>query len=387
MASVVTAPLLPGLHAQPHARAVLEGALAPGTRPSHAYLLHGPAGSGKRAAARAFAAALLDDEARPLETIPERIAHGTHPDLTWVTPSGAGEMLVADVEEPVVAAAARTPFEAPRRVFVIERVEQMNDDAANRLLKTLEEPPAFVHMLLLTDRAAAVAPTIASRCQHVRFNPLSPATIADGLEDVEPKRALACARLALGDAERAAELASASGAAMRAAAEAFVRSALGAETDRPDADRSKIDQRGWLAMLEQASAAGDAAGQEAQERLELEVELLPAKERKRYEREAGDARRRGERRARTHALDQMLVLCELWLRDALCVAEGAPELVHAVDRLGALQEDAHEIGAERLRDAIALVEDARLALPQNVSEELALEALAYRLQSVSGSAD
>ena len=64
-----------------------------------------------------------------------------HPDLTWVAPSGAAEMLVADIEEPVVAAATRTPFEARRRVFVIERAETMNDQAANRMLKTLEEPP------------------------------------------------------------------------------------------------------------------------------------------------------------------------------------------------------------------------------------------------------
>ena len=62
----------------------------------------------------------------------ERIARGAHPDLTWVTPSGAAEMLVADIEEPVVAAATRTPFESARRVFVIEAVETMNDQAANR---------------------------------------------------------------------------------------------------------------------------------------------------------------------------------------------------------------------------------------------------------------
>ena len=80
------------------------------------------------------------------------MARGSHPDLTWVTPSGAAEMLVADVAEPVVAAAARTPFESARRVFVIEEAHTLNDQAANRMLKTLEEPPDFVHLLLLTDR-------------------------------------------------------------------------------------------------------------------------------------------------------------------------------------------------------------------------------------------
>ncbi len=69
-----------------------------------------------------------------------------------MTPSGAAEMLVADIEEPVVAAATRTPFESARRVFVIEAADTMNDQAANRMLKTLEEPPAFTHLLLLADR-------------------------------------------------------------------------------------------------------------------------------------------------------------------------------------------------------------------------------------------
>src|SRR5262249_57916265 len=84
-------------------------------RPSAAALFHGPAGSGKRAIAREFAAALLMDGARDPGGVAERVARGSHPDLSWVTPSGAAEMLVSDIEEPVVAAATRTPFESSRR--------------------------------------------------------------------------------------------------------------------------------------------------------------------------------------------------------------------------------------------------------------------------------
>jgi DNA polymerase-3 subunit delta' len=200
--------LLPGIDAQAHARAVLLPALAPHGHPSHAYLFHGPAGTGKRAVARAFAAALLADGARSPETVAERVARDSHPDLTWVTPSGAAEMLVADVEEPVVAADARTPFESARRVFVIERAETMNDQAANRMLKTLEEPPPFTHLLLLADRREDVLATIASRCQSVRFDPLPSALIARRLAgdggasadgagshaDTDADRTLACAR-------------------------------------------------------------------------------------------------------------------------------------------------------------------------------------------------
>jgi DNA polymerase-3 subunit delta' len=378
---------LEGLEAQPHARAVLTPALAPGASPSHAYLFHGPAGTGKRAVAQAFAAALLEEGARSPDTVAERVTRRSHPDLTWVTPSGAAEMLVADIEEPVVAAATRTPFESARRVFVIEGADTMNDQAANRMLKTLEEPPAFTHLLLLADRREDVLATIASRCQPVRFDPLPSALIArrlaavsggakgaDGGQDgdgVAGERANACARLALGDAGLAERLASDEGEALRARAEDYVRSALAGETGR----------RMWVELLDVAKAAGVAAGERAQARTEAELELVPGKERKRYEREAAESRRRGERRERTATLDLGLRLAELWLRDVLCVHEGAPELVYAVDRRAQLEQDADGRDAVVLRRGVELVADARLSLSLNVSEELALEALAYRLQA------
>ncbi len=363
---------LPGIDAHPHARAVLIPALPPQGSPSHAYLFHGPAGTGKRAVARGFAAALLADGARNPATVAERVARDCHPDLTWVTPSGAAEMLVADIEEPVVAAATRTPFESRRRVFVIEAAERMNDQVANRLLKTLEEPPAFTHLLLLADRREDVLATVTSRCQHVRFDPLPSTLIARRIEGVEGVRARACARLALGDAEVAARLASEEGEVLRAGAEEFVRCALeGSTGGRP-----------WLGLLELAKAAGTAAGERAQERMERELELLPAKERRRYEREGAEAKRRGERRARTVTLDLGLRLAELWLRDMLCVREGARELVYAVDRVEQLCQDALDRDASALRRAVELVADTRLSLSVNVSEELALEALAYRLEGL-----
>jgi DNA polymerase-3 subunit delta' len=370
-ASVRATAALPGIDAHPHARAVLVPALALQGSPSHAYLFHGPAGTGKRTIARAFASALLAEGARDPDTVAERVRRDSHPDLTWVRPSGAAEMLVSDIEEPVVAAATRTPFESARRVFVLEGVDAMNDQAANRLLKTLEEPPSFVHLLLLTDRREDVMATIASRCQQVRFDPLPSARIAERLEGVEGERARACARLASGNGRLAARLAREEGAVLRASAEDFVRSALaGSTAGRP-----------WLGLLEAAKAAGASAGLEAQDAMASELELLPSKERKRYEREALEASRRGERRVRTQTLDLALQLGELWLRDLLCLCEGAPELIHAVDRRAELEHDAggRETGA--LRAGIELVGESRLSLSLNVSEELALEALAYRLEA------
>ncbi|HXD55730.1 MAG TPA: hypothetical protein VN618_13310 [Solirubrobacteraceae bacterium] len=369
---------LPDPDRHPHAAAVLGPALAPGGRPSHAYLFHGPPGSGKRSVARGFAAALLAEGgagSAGAGSVGERVARDSHPDLTWVRPSGAAEMLVSDIEEPVVAAATRTPFESRRRVFVIESAETMNDQAANRLLKTLEEPPSFAHLVLLADRLADVLPTIVSRCQLVRFDPLPPEQIERSLVagGASPASARACARLASGDVAMAERLAGEEGRALRAVGERYARAALTGETaGRP-----------WLELLEAARAAGTAAGELIGERLAAQAELLPSKERKRHEREGLDARRRGERRARTATLDLGMALAELWLRDVLCVIEGASDLVFAVDRLEALEEDAAGARAATVERAIELVGAARLSLSVNVSEELALESVAYEVGALA----
>src|SRR4051794_14169697 len=236
------------LDQHPHAAAVLGAALE--GAPAHAYLLHGPAGTGKRAAARDFAAELLARGAKDPENARTRTRHGTHPDLTWVAPSGAHEMLRRDVDEAVVAAAAHTPFEARHRVFVLERADTMNDEAANSLLKTLEEPPAYVVLLLLTDRPTQVLPTIASRCQPVRFDPLKPEQLAAQLQGIPHETAAACARLSLGDGEKARELAFGDGPKLRAAAEQLARAPL---------HKATAATKPWRAVIEQARARGAAA--------------------------------------------------------------------------------------------------------------------------------
>jgi len=358
------------LDQHPHAAAVLGSALAEGGRPAHAYLLHGPAGSGKRDVARDFAAQLLARGVADPDNARVRVAHGAHPDLTWVAPSGAHEMLRRDVDEAVVSAAARTPFEAPHRVFVLERADTMNDEAANALLKTLEEPPPYVVLLLLTDRPGQVLPTIASRCQGVRFDPLPTAALAQRLQSrgVAPEAAEACARLSLGDGERALALALGDGPALRARAEAFARAPLHGRAEQA-----------WKPLLEQARALGAAARGQVEAALAEELAFLPKKEHRRRETEFTERARRAERRAETQAIDHALQLAGLWYRDLACVAAGAPELAHHADRTEALAEDAGRTPAA-LRTALELVDDTRARLAFNVTYELACEALSYRLE-------
>jgi DNA polymerase III subunit delta' len=359
------------LDRHPHARAVLASALGPEGNPSHAYLFHGPGGAGKRSVARAVAAELLVSGS-PDPGARSRVASGAHPDLTWVAPSGAHEILVSDIDGPVVAAASKTPFESARRVFVIERVDELGDEAANRMLKTLEEPAAFVHLILLTDRLVDVLPTIRSRCQLVRFDAPPLATVAQELTalGVQAATALACARLALGDADRARALAGPDGAALRGAAEAFARDALAGET---------AGRKPWMGLLKAVRARGESVRAELEGRAAGELELYPRKEHKRVKTEWDDRIRRVRRRVETSALDLALQLVSLWFADLAYLAWGADELVRHADRSAELAEDAGP-DPGRLRRAIELVEDTRQRFQLNVSEDLACEALAYRLE-------
>jgi DNA polymerase III subunit delta' len=355
---------------------VLAPVLSGQAEPSHAYLFHGPGGAGKRSAARALAAELLAAGSPEPEGARARARAGSHPDLTWVVPSGAHEILVSDIDQPVVAAASKTPFEGARRVFVIERVDELGDEAANRMLKTLEEPSGFVHLLLLTDRLTEVLPTISSRCQLVRFDAPSLDGVARKLGElgVTSETASALARISLGEPDQAGALASSAGAALRAAAEDFARAALaGREWDR----------RAWQDILAAARSRGEAVRGELEERANAELELYPRRERKRVETEWTERIRRARRRAETAALDVALQLVALWYADLAALAWGAHKLVRHSDRLEELRAD---LGPrpERLMEAVELVEETRRRFVLNVSEELALEALASRLETVLG---
>jgi len=334
-------------------------------------LRHGGPG---RSAARALAAELLAAGAPDPDGARARALSGVHPDLTWVAPSGAHEILVSDIDGPVVSAASKTPFESSRRVFVIERVDELGDEAANRMLKTLEEPAPFVHLILLTDRPGEVLPTIRSRCQVVRFDALPVDDLAGTLRGlgVSEQGALACARLALGDGQRARELAAPEGRALRSAAERFACAAL-----RDEASRSKP----WSELLAAVRTRGESVRTELESRAEAELELSPRRDRKRIENEWSERMRRSRRRVETAALDLALQVVSLWYADLAALAYGAQELVRHCDRVRELESDTGA-DAHALQAAIELVEDTRARFLLNVSEELACEALAYRLERV-----
>lgn len=180
---------------------------------SHAYLFTGPPNVGKGTLARAFAAALLcQSEDRPCGTCQacHLVASGNHPDLFWVQPeSGVGHLKVEQVRE-LQHHLSLTPNMASHRVAVLDRFDQATPSAANALLKTLEEPPEFVVLILLAPDTDSLLPTIVSRCQVIPLRPIPRQEIVGALQTrwgVDPERARLLAHLSggrLGWAVRAA---------------------------------------------------------------------------------------------------------------------------------------------------------------------------------------
>lgn len=380
---------------QPRARVALGAALA--STPSHAYLFRGPRGAGKAAVARAFAAEILAAEATDPDDARRRalIDPSPHPDLVWLRPRGAQHM-VEEVRERVIRASSYRPFEAEKRVFVIEAAEQMRDESQNALLKTLEEPPDFVHLILLTAEPSMLLETIASRCQPIDFTPLPPEAVEAQLSGAGSAEEIAAvARLSAGNLARAKFLLSDSGRALRAAALALgavggdsadaPRGSEVAPEDAPGASRSVSGespptalQTPWRALLDAAERVGDEAEAITREMLEEEAEAGV----KRSARDISDEAKRAGRRRRTEILDLGLELSAGWFRDLAAAASGGVEVVYSKDRVAELQSRAAALDPSRPRRAAELVQDTRRRLDLNVSEELALEALAFRLAAV-----
>jgi DNA polymerase-3 subunit delta' len=161
--------------------ALLRRVVAAG-RPPHALLVTGPPNVGKGALARSLAQALLcTDVQKPCGKC--RACHlvttGNHPDLRWVEPEG-GSLKIAQVRE-LTRQLTLSPLEGPWQIAVLDHFELATAGAANALLKTLEEPPPSVILVLLAQQAEALLPTIVSRCQVIPLRPIPRAIIERAL--------------------------------------------------------------------------------------------------------------------------------------------------------------------------------------------------------------
>ncbi len=190
---------------QPEAVAQLRGSVA---QPVHAYMFVGPHGSGRWAAAKAFAAELLAIDLEPdgAERATRLALRGQHPDLVRIDPAGA-QYRDEDVGV-LITEASRAPIEGRRKVIVADRFHTANATVIGRLLKTLEEPPESTIIVLLSEEVPDEQVTIASRCLTVRFGPVPHAAVVTWLKDqgVRAEDAETVALASGGDLRRAGDL-------------------------------------------------------------------------------------------------------------------------------------------------------------------------------------
>ncbi|HSP74142.1 MAG TPA: DNA polymerase III subunit [Gaiellaceae bacterium] len=345
---------------QLEAKRLLDAALEDG--PAHAYLFHGPRGVGKREAARQFAAELLGGD--------PRVRRGAHPDLYVL--EALGEMIRIDVIRELRRDLHMRPFEADRRVYLIFDANLLGQEAADALLKDLEEPPSYAVIVLVADDLGPLPDTIRSRCQLVPFTRLSERAVRDEISArapaLEPAEAASLARLAAGRLDRVARLLDPASAERR---EALLEVARAVYTD-PAFEPGKAAQL----VLDGARRRGAEAKQAA----EVELALLDL-----TTREAEQRVRRAGRGAERDELLAGLEELESWYRDLVVVAIGAERAVAHADRLDVLAADGTTERLAGAQRACELVRETWRAFEEfNLSPALAFEALFVRLREELG---
>lgn len=310
---------------------LLKRALANG-RVAHAYLLTGPPQIGKRLLAVNFAQALncLSDTngEKPCGQCLScsKIAHGNHPDVQII--EGEGGTLKIDQMRTLRHEAALSPLEGHWKVYIVRQMEQATPEAANCLLKTLEEPPPNVILMLTTNEAETLLPTIVSRCQVLNLRPLATETVQNVLQErwgVDVQRAELLAHLCGG-------------------------------------------RLGWAVTASQDDAILD----QRERLLDEMMELLSQGRVERLEYAEQISRHAG-------AASDLLPLWISWWRDLLLTASSSSVGIINIDRENTLRKQAQQYSLSQVRDFVEALRTAAWRLEHNANTRLTLEVLMLNL--------
>lgn len=319
---------------------------------THAYLICGPAGCGHEQIARRFAASLVaGEDAEQFDAA----VRGSHPDVHVTKPASSAGYLVDQVRE-VVHDATLAPVRAESKVYIVCDADRMKGAPANAFLKTLEEPPQSVHIILLAASEGGVLNTIRSRCQVLSVS--APASQAGGEAD-SPKAEVAGRVLA---------------ALARGASN---RTVLAMAKDLVAAAAEGIDD------LKDAHAAAEKEA----------ADYLTSGARK----DLADAHKREVTMEQRASYIELLAACEAWLRDCMMVAAGTSQLCSTdsaaaqgslgldVEGAGAFvdpakEETAHNAGISGIISAIEAVGATRRRIACNVTPQLAFEAMLFEIR-------
>lgn len=182
---------------------------------SHAYIINGERNAGKEFAAKTFAMALQCEDRKDTEPCHEchsckQALSGNHPDIIFITHEKPGTIGVEDIRRQINSDVVIKPYSGPKKIYIISEGEKMTVQAQNALLKTLEEPPEYAVILILTTNVDVLLPTILSRCVVLNMKPVRDAQIKKFLMDtmeIPDYKADICAAFARGNVGKARLLA------------------------------------------------------------------------------------------------------------------------------------------------------------------------------------
>jgi DNA polymerase-3 subunit delta' len=317
---------------QDKAKQLLHRAVAQG-RLSHAFLFKGAMGVGKKTFARTFATFLncqnpLEHESCGQCPSCRKFHAGSHPDFLVIEPEGAA-IKINQVRE-LKKTLAFPPFEAKLRVVLLCDIHTMRREAANSLLKTLEEPPGQTMLILTADEAGIILPTILSRCQTVPFFPLPQDEVAKILSreaTIEPESAATLAAMAEGSLGRARLL--------------LAKDLLGQR-------REIIDN--LLQLAPDTPATIQALGNLAESAAKLKEDL-----------------------------PELLDLLTTWLHDLLLHLHGAPDKIINHDLRPTFPAACRRWSSPQLSERLGMMETARKQLARNCNPTAVCEVLFFAL--------
>jgi DNA polymerase III subunit delta' len=310
-------------------------------RDAHAYLFAGPESIGKSLLALRLAQALICENGGPDPCLGcracKRAVKGNHPDVRGIS------LATQAANDKPDAARSRVlrietirewqrdidlrPFEAARRVFILDDAQALNEAASNAMLKTLEEPPSYAVLILIAQGAGDLLPTVVSRCRVLRLRPLSRERVAQALQE---RYNLAAADASLIAAWSAGRI----GWAFRA-----------------------VEDPGLL--------------EQQQQRLDVLIQLGAASrvERLRWAEERAKEYRGGEHAAAT----EWLRLWQSWWRDVLLIRSGNAGAITHLDRQAELAEVARDLSLAQIQQFLVQLDTTRQQLAENVNPQLAFE--------------
>lgn len=323
-----------------HAINTLRRALA-AQRVRHAYLFTGPEHIGKTVLAQRFAQTLLCTGGIDPYIAPQnpcnaclscrKVMHGNHPDVHYISRPPDKQFILIEQVRALQGDASRKTLEGRRNIFIIQGMHEMNVQAANCLLKTLEEPEPDVVLLLTAPDPGALLPTILSRVQQIPMQLLTTAMIKSALEErwqVEPEEAGLIAALAAGR--------------------------MGWAVQAVEDEDMLTERQAQLETLAKLSTSGKVQRFEVAQRLSADSDKL-------------------------HGI---LELWLLWWRDMVLAANNCLDLIVNVDMRGLIQSQAAKIGAAESQRVVRAILGTMEALEQNVNARVALEVLMLDLPSV-----